>query len=182
MKKLVMMALVLGACSNSGSGGGGGSTGPVSMSTAMSQCEKQCTREVMCQDTDNTQEECVADCVDDIDGGAFRSDAVIAITNCFSELACGADDDACIMECEPTSAHNAYETACREKFTACGGQIGGSGPEGICEVTPTGEGDAGFLCVITPSVINMLENCFSMECGEVMNCVQQVAEANGIDD
>jgi hypothetical protein len=123
---------------------------------------------------------CTDNCVGDIGGGGYRTDVVEDIFACQTALACGADDDMCFM-CTPTSTHESFETECRAKAAECG--VSQEDIDASCETTPdpSGSGDTGFLCVVTPEAINALKACLDMDCTAISDCYQMVATQYGID-
>lgn len=173
--KAVLLALVVAAC-------GGSNTGPISTETAEGACGDICQHDLACDATSTqTLEQCTADCVGDV-AGAYREDAVLAIASCLTELACTADDDACLAECEPTSSHDRYEERCRERGAECGAtpdQL-----DGLCEVTPmpASSGDDGLLCLLVPAVVDDLRACFDEpDCATLETCFDRVLAAHGVD-
>ena len=163
---------------------GGADTGPVTMDEAQDVCQRTCDHDHACDPTSDVTT-CVDECVADITGWV-RADVIEAAADCEVALACDASDDSCFEDaCEPTSAHDAYETRCRERFAECG--VSGTDLDSICEVTPGGSsgtsgGDVGFFCVVAPSIMDDFTACFDeADCNAIQTCFQQVASANGID-
>ncbi len=146
--------------------------------TAADYCRQGCEHDVECG-TATDVELCTSDCVGDVTG-VVREDAFIDITNCFTGLECGTNDDACFAECTPTSTHEDYETRCRETLGAC--DLSAAEIDGICEVTPNPAAETGFLCVITPSILEEVDACFDEpDCTAQLTCMQTVFESNGVD-
>jgi hypothetical protein len=157
---------------------GGPGTGPVPRSVAQEHCGEICERDLMCDpNTTETLQECTDDCVGDVTR-VIREDAFIDVADCISALSCTADEDVCLRECSPTKTHNDYETACRAKVAECGGA--GSAADSLCEVSPSGSDDDGFLCLLIPTAISELTDCFSMSCTAVEACLSGVFERYGL--
>ncbi len=173
LSKLGMVAVfaALVGCGTDGPG-----TGPISAADAMAGCEAGCERDMMCDPTSTeTVAACTADCVAGVGGGGIRADVFEVITDCTAALACTADEDICLNECSPTSAHESYETACRAKLAECGGMA--ADVDGACETTPGV--DKGFLCVFTPAVMAELEDCFALDCAGLDACFNTVTAKYG---
>ena len=168
MRTLAWIALVTVGC------GSEASTGPVPLAVAQDVCADLCTRDEMCGTLDPTEtvEQCTSSCTSDV--GGIREDAFISVGSCVAGLACTADEDTCIAECQPTGAHTAYETQCRTKGAECG--IPAENLNELCEVTPVAGTDTGFLCLVTPAAINELAACFDDPCTGLEACVSAWAE------
>ncbi len=162
--------------------GGDPGSGAISAADAEDGCRRNCEHSQECNpDPQTTVQACTAECVADVSGWV-RADAFEAITDCATGLACNASEDVCLTECVPTDAHDAYEARCRAVFAACldPGEL-----NGICETTPVpGGDDAGFFCLITPSIVDQMTACLpeAAVCGTAIECIQRVLETNGIDD
>jgi hypothetical protein len=178
MKNVGLTAIVImgAACGGGGSGGNGG-TGPISAAGAMEVCETICQHDVECTPDGQPLDACIADCVGDLGGGGYRTDAANAIADCFAGLACTADEEQCLAECTPTSAHEAYETKCRAKFAECGG-MGSADP--ACETTPNATTEVGEACLFTPAVVDALAACFDEPCTGLDACFQMVTNQYGL--
>ena len=176
MNKLGLTVIVImgAAC---GGGGSGGGTGPISPASAMNACETICQHEVECTPDGQTVDACITDCVGDIGGGGYRTDAVNNIADCVAGLACTDDEEQCLAECTPTSAHEAYETKCRAKYTECGGT---GSPDDLCETTPNATTEVGQTCLFTPAVVTALAACFDQPCTELETCFDDVATQFGL--
>lgn len=174
MSKFVAMALVLGAMAC----GGGDSTGPVSMDTAQAGCQADCQHNIDCGSTEPLAD-CTTDCVGDVTG-VIREDVFNDIVDCNTALACGASDDACEALCEPTSAHDRYEAACRAMFATCPDTVD---VNELCSVRPTGASDAGFFCYLTPAIVDEFTACLPSggTCSAALSCMSGVAETRGVD-
>ena len=170
----VLLAATTAACGDDGPG-----TGPITAADAEPGCRSGCERDAMCDPEGETVEACTADCVSDV-AGWVRADAFESITDCIAALACTASDDACVTTCSPTSAHETYEARCREVFAACGSaeEVGN-----LCETTPTTGGDTGFLCLVTPAIMDEFTACIpaGTDCKTGLACIQAAAGAHGID-
>jgi hypothetical protein len=162
-------------------GGDSPGTGPVSAADAEDGCRAGCQRDFDCDPTSATPvEQCTTSCVAEVSGWV-RADAFADITDCIADLACTASEDTCVDQCDPTDAHEAYEAQCREVFAPCSADP--ADINGICETTPSGSGDVGFFCLITPSVMDQLTACIpdGTACQAGIDCIQGVLETNGID-
>lgn len=165
---LTMIVLVGAAC-----GGDSGGSGPISTANAMDVCETICQHEVECTPDSQTLDACIADCTGDLGGGGYRTDAANDIADCIAGLACTADEDACLTECSPTSAHESFETRCRAKVAECADA--GADADAACETTPsTGDDDVGFFCLFTPAVMEALSACFDEPCTGIETCFSNV--------
>lgn len=158
--------------------GGGDSTGPVSMDTAQDGCAADCQHRIECGST-TPLAECTAECVASVTG-VIREDVFNDVVDCSTQLACGASNDACEALCTPTAAHDRYEAACRGVFATC---LDPAELASLCSVRPTGSGDAGFFCYVTPSIIDEFTACLpaGAACGTASTCLQNVATAHHID-
>lgn len=164
--------------------GGGAGTGPISVDEAEDICRDICQRDFDCGDTSMTVDQCTADCAAEAGAGWLRADAFEDIAACGVDLACGADDDACLRECAPTSAHEEYEAQCRTVFATCVSDP--SQLNGICETTPmpgVDGDDVGFWCLVTPAIMEEMLDCIpdGTACQAGATCIQAVAESHGLD-
>ena len=174
----VVSALVTLVCTACGSDGPG--TGPLTAAEAEDGCRADCEHRIACDpQPDQTVEACTADCVSDV-AGWVRADAFEAIIDCTTALACDASDDACLAECVPTSAHDAYEAQCREVFAPCGSP---EEVDGICEVSPNASTEGGLFCLVAPSIIDEMTDCIpdGTTCQAGVACINAVAESHGLD-
>lgn len=164
--------------------GGGGGTGPISADEAEGTCRDVCQRDADCGELSETVDQCTADCVAEVSTGWLRADAFEAIGACAVDLACGADDDVCLRECSPTSAHERYESQCRTVFASCG-----TDPDQlnrICETTPmpgVDGDDLGFFCLVTPAIMEEMLDCIpdGTSCQAGATCIQAVAASHDLD-
>jgi hypothetical protein len=171
---LSLLVILFAAC------GGGPGTGPVDQSTAETYCQEDCDHQASCDSTVDVTA-CVNDCVTEV-VGVIREDVFADVTDCTTALACGAASDACFDDnCAPTSAHEAYESRCREAFAAC--DLSTEEIDGACETSPsTSASDVGYLCALTPEIMDELSACMDeADCQAILTCEQNVAEARGID-
>lgn len=169
MKQFSCVAIMMAvACGGGGSGGGG--TGQVTESQARSACQKICERQIDCGEEAQTLDECVDECTTETSALPFRADAIRDIADCQAELACGTSDDQCINECDPTSSHESYESACRAKAQECG-ITDPAEVNGVCETSPSD--DDSYLCLLTPAAIGQLEDCLSLECDQIGPCFEE---------
>src|SRR5688572_28460646 len=114
-----------------GGGNGGGLTSdPVTADQAEPLCRQDCQHDADCGDGTDV-DACTQSCVDDSIGWA-RGDAIEAIIECTTALACDANDVACVLHFEPLAIHDEWETACRAQFASCLGDAGAV--ESVCEV------------------------------------------------
>lgn len=162
------------ACGSDGAG-----PGPLDATTRDEICQADCERKLGCEaPPTQTLAECVASCQGDL-GAWVRTDVALDVFDCRAQLACGASDDACVT-CSPTDAHQRFETACRANLATCDVNI-----DSFCAVsiTPTTQGDAGLVCIITPSVVDELTACIptGVDCATATTCLQGVFQRNGVD-
>jgi hypothetical protein len=164
--------------------GGGPGSGPVSADDFREGCRIDCQHDFDCGDTTETVDACTERCFADFpEAGWLRGDAFVAISECFAELSCTADDDSCFTECSPTGAHDRWESQCREVFAPCitePAQL-----DGICEVTPMPniDDEVGFFCLFTPAIMDELTACIpdGTACEPGISCVQAALERHNID-
>ena len=160
-------------------GGDAAGPEPLDATTRDRLCQVDCEHKLGCETPPTeTLAECVASCQGDL-GGWVRTDVAVDVFDCRAQLACGANDDACVS-CSPTDAHQRYETACRANLATCDVNL-----DALCEVTlsPTGSGDAGLVCIITPAIVDELTACIptGVDCATATTCLQGVFARNGID-
>lgn len=169
---IVVFATMVG-CGTDGAG-----TGPISAANAQAGCEAGCEHDKECDPTSTqTVEACTAECVAGVSGGGVREDAFEELSTCVSQQACTASDDACFTACEPTSAHESFEAACRAKLAECGAAP--TDLDGACETKPNGD-DLGFLCLFTPAVMNELAACMDLACTAIEDCYGTVSAKYGL--
>lgn len=158
--------------------GGDAGSGPVSQSTAQEGCQRDCQHEIDCGST-ATLAECTASCVADT-VGVIRTDAFTDIIDCRTALACDAPSDPCLAECQPTAAHDHWHDQCQTALAAC---VPAADLAALCSVTPAGTGDAGYLCLVTPAIMDELTACIptGVACEQAMTCLQNVATAHHLD-
>lgn len=169
---IVLFGCLLFACGSDGPG-----TGPVDPDDAMAGCMADCQHRASCGSTTPVAE-CTTECVNET--GWVRADTFADLIDCFGSQACGASQDTCIAMCEPTSAHERYESTCRANLATCGT------PDDVnqfCETQPTGAGDVGFFCLATPAIMDEMTACIpaGVDCKTALACLQGVLEAHGID-
>ena len=161
-----------------GCGSDGAGTGPITASNAQAGCEAGCQHDKECNPTSTqTVEACTAECVAGVSGGGVREDAFEELATCLAQQACTATDDVCFATCEPTSAHDGFEAACRAKLAECGAAA--DSVDSACETTPSG-GDQGFLCLFTPAVMNELAACMDLACTAIEDCYGTVSAKYGL--
>lgn len=184
--RTALFTLALSTFSLVACGGDDVGSGPVSEEDFVNGCKADCERNFECDPT-NAQPvaECNAECAGDYADvrGWLRADAFVAITDCFADLACTADEGVCLTECSPTSTHNAYETQCRKVFATCVTEP--ADLDGFCEVTPMPNpenDDVGFFCLITPDVIQRMLDCIpdGTACDPGLTCIQGVMQSVGL--
>lgn len=175
---MMLAAAALGCGGDDGGGGGGGGTNAVTATRAQELCMASCEHESTCMTlgTDETVESCTTDCAGDVGGGGYRSDVVEATFACASAT-CDQTAEDCLT-CTPTSAHEAYETACRAKAAECGAAQ--ADIDNLCETTLDTTTGSGYLCIYTPAVVNALAACFDMDCAAIDPCFDQVATQYGL--
>ncbi len=175
MRKLVIAMMVAAACG----GGSGGSlgTGPITQAEAEEVCTADCQREIDCG---NEQElaACVTNCTQDMVGWA-RADAVDTIFSCTAALGCDASDDECLDDVLPLPIHEEWEAACRSDLGGC---LEPTEIEGVCEVSPVGDSDAGFVRFIAPEIVEDMIDCLAgPACEERLGCLENVFATHNID-
>jgi hypothetical protein len=173
--RLILAFAFLAAC------GGGPGTGPVDHATAEEHCQAECEHEASCDSAVDVPD-CTSSCVDDVEG-VIREDVFVDVTDCVAGLECGVSDDICFEEnCAPTSAHDAYEADCRAALAGC--DLGAAEIDQACETDPadSSDGDTGFLCALTPEIVDALAVCFDeADCQAIFTCYDEVAAEQGID-
>jgi hypothetical protein len=166
---LLASLLLLAACG--GSVGGSDDAGPLSPEAIQDICDQVCVRDVMCDPT-VTQEACVTECTSSVPP-TLREDVYTDAADCVAALPCDADENTCLA-CEPTDAHRAYETRCREALPACG--LTPEELDGVCSVTFDPASEGGFLCLLTSDTMDQLAACFDLPtCEEQEACWSDVA-------
>jgi hypothetical protein len=151
-----------------GCGSDGPGTGPLSQSDAQDVCGDICTHEETCGTLGgDTVASCTSECVDDVGGGGYRADVVTDTASCLANLDCGASADTCYA-CTPTSAHDRYESACRDKLATCG--AGQSDIDSQCDASDDD------ICILTPAVMDAARACFDKDCAMIDECIGQVAD------
>lgn len=182
---LFALSTLLAACGGDDDGGGVGS-GPVTQEQYTEGCRIDCEHRVECGDTTDPLQTCIDNCAADYPevAGWLRADATVAITQCFGELDCAANDNQCMAECIPTAAHAAYEAQCREVFGPCGASP--DELDGMCETTPMpteNSDDTGIFCLMTPAVMNQMLACIpdGTACQAGLTCLEGVLNSVGFD-
>jgi hypothetical protein len=177
MRIFIGLAFVLAACGG-GSGGGSG-TGAIGQAEAEEYCRADCQRDIDCGTETNDLETCTQNCAGELVGWA-RADAIQEIFECFADLACDANDDACAAGVDPLPIHEEWEAGCIAKFTECiPDEV-----EVACSASPIpGEiDDAGFWRFIAPEIMEEVIACLDEPtCEGGLDCVTAVLEANNID-
>ena len=163
-----------------GCGGSGGSLGSdaISQSDAEGFCTPDCQQQIDCG-TETDLASCVSGCTADMVGWA-RADAVETVFECTAALACGADDDPCLLEVQPLAVHDEWETACRANLGTC---LEPQDVEALCEVTGSVEtDDLGFVRFIAPDIVEEMIDCLDgSACGTQLGCVEAVFANHNID-
>jgi hypothetical protein len=170
MKRLVpcLSVLLLTAC---GSGGGGEvSTDAVTAADAEAYCRADCER---CPSDDGV-DACTSECVSSV-AGWMREDALAAIVECRSEVACQGDDSSCAASFDPLPVHEAYEAACRQALGECLDPV----ELELCESTP-GQGES-FVALIAPPIVEEMTACFGTSCQADFECLLAVLDEHGVD-
>ncbi|MCA9676311.1 MAG: hypothetical protein KC464_14835 [Myxococcales bacterium] len=159
---------------------GGPGSDAVTAAEAEAPCRTGCAHQDACNpDGTESVDACVADCVDTF-AGWMREDALTELADCAAATACDASDDACLLACEPTSAHVAYEARCR---AVLGGCLDATELAVRCEVTPMpSPADAGFLCYVAPAIIEEMTACFGdgAACTDAAACLDEIVGRHGI--
>ena len=177
MKSFSIIALVMAAACGGGSGGGLGSSDPITAAEAEPLCRGDCQRRVDCG-SDSDVAACTTACVGDIAGWA-RGDGVEALLACMAELACDANDDACILEVSVLAIHQEWEDRCRATMVTCFTEPGEL--DAACGVTAPVPSDAAFFRLIAPEIMTELVACFDgADCTTRIDCVGAALEAHGI--
>jgi hypothetical protein len=78
------------------------------------------------------------------------------------------------VSCETTSAHEEFETRCRERFVECG--VDPTQLDVACETSlGAGLGDGGGTrCLLTPEVMDAFHACLEESCDTIEVCFSDV--------
>lgn len=162
--------MLVAACGESGP-----SSRAVTAQGAESYCHDGCEFLVGCEG--GSVSDCTARCVAEVQGW-MREDVLAAITECKVGLSCGESDAVCLATCEPTAAHERYESTCRASAFTCGLPVDQADQQ--CAVAAAAQGDAGFVCMVAPEIVDRLTACYLLACDAVDQCVFEVYEDAGV--
>jgi hypothetical protein len=138
-----------------------------------SACAALCARRARCNTNGATSGDagiaCIPDCLDGFDGptGSVRSDIVRGLARCYTELACGMNDDRCTAdaltfagESVDAAIHSPDVEKCLSRYQECKGTPGSFTDD-----------DCGLLPLLVAERRQALAKCFDGACESVAPCV-----------
>jgi hypothetical protein len=150
-----------------GCGGDGLGTGPIGEPQARPLCEDVCQRNVDCETTTFTLEECIDECLQGV-VVQFRGDAVETLAGCVAGTPCDQSTEDCIDEVSILDAHRDFEEQCTAKATDCG--LGAEEIAAICDV----DGGMRFFRMLIPSIAEEFIACLDLACKQVPACFDAI--------
>jgi hypothetical protein len=160
----VIVVAVLGACV-------GEDNSRLDRATAEDTCRSYCDATCDCDPECTGGSSCFEFCFDQVHW-YYRTSAWARTMECYAEHACEVTNGC--TECEPTSAHRAFEAECVEVLQACGHPA--DTVEWMCVVTPQDdENGTGRICLLVPEVMEQdMTECLTFPCVDVVDCLADV--------
>jgi hypothetical protein len=137
-------------------------------------CDAQCARSARCNKVDGMpgSATCPQSCKDDLGNLAtsVRGDIVRSLTDCYTNLACGVNDDRCLGDAvvatgEPLDAalHAPDVTSCLQKEIECHETAGAFSDD-----------DCGTLAVLVAAKRAEAGHCFTLPCEAIPMCLAPI--------